>query len=410
MPDTEDLLNRWQSAGALDEEAAARIRALERKDAARADAAAPGGSGWLGVTALFLAAILIVCGLILFVSAHWDQFTPGARFTLVIALVAVFHIAGGITRTNFRGLSIALHAVGTYSTGAAIMLVGEIFNLEYHMPNAVLLWALVALAGWMLLRDQAQQTLALVLVPAWIFYEIGVRANGYIGEGVYMGRLAFVWGILYITFFLGSRRPPRQAVQGILFAAGVVAAIVGIIEMLSSWASYSSGQSFIPFSTRVWAWVAIAAVPLIVAAFHGHKGLIPIAAAIAFSEALPWCYSAWTETYKSSNGGNEILTGTNPNLAAHALVAAFAVFLCWWGVRLASRALVNLGIVGFAAAVVWFYFSDIYSDKYRAVGLIGLGVLFLAGGWALEIARRRIMARMKPKPSPQPAAADGGAQ
>ena len=162
--------------------------------------------------------------------------------------------------------------------------------------------------------------------------------------------------------------------------------------MLSSWVCFSSGQSFIPFGTRVWAWVAIAAVPLIVAAFHGHKGLVPIAAAIVFSEALPWCYTTWIETYKSSNGGNEILTGTHPNLPAHALVAAFAVFLCWWGVRLASRALVNLGIVGFAAAVVWFYYSDIYSDKYRAVGLIGLGVLFLAGGWALEIARRRILA------------------
>ena len=48
--------------------------------------------------------------------------------------------------------------------------------------------------------------------------------------------------------------------------------------------------------------------------------------------------------------------GATHDLLAHALVAGFAVFLCWWGVRLASRALVNLGIVGFAVAVVWFYF------------------------------------------------------
>jgi hypothetical protein len=93
-------------------------------------------------------------------------------------------------------------------------------------------------------------------------------------------------------------------------------------------------------------------------------------------------------------------TSTNPNLLAHALVATFAVFLCWWGVRLLSRALVNLGIVGFAAAVLWFYFSDIYNDHERALGLIGLGVLFLAGGWALEKMRRRILARMAPPPQP----------
>jgi hypothetical protein len=79
-------------------------------------------------------------------------------------------------------------------------------------------------------------------------------------------------------------------------------------------------------------------------------------------------------------------------------VTAFAVFLCWWGVRLFSRALVNLGIVGFAVAVFWFYFSDIYNDHERALGLVGLGVLFLAGGWALEKMRRRILARMASPP------------
>ncbi len=409
MPDIEPLLTRWQSAGAMDAEAAARIRALERNDAAQADGGGPGGLGWLGVTALFCAAILIACGAILFVSAHWLQFTPGTRFALALALVAVFHVAGGIARASFPGLSIALHAAGTFSTGPAIMVVGEIFTLQYHGPIAVLLWALAALAGWMLLRDQAQQTLALLLVPAWIFCELGVRTSGYIGDGAYMGRLAFVWGILYITFFLRSR---RKAVEGILFAAGVVAAVAGIYEMLSNWVSFSASQSFVPFGTRVWAWVAIAAVPLIVAAFHGHKGLIPIVAAIAFCEALPWCYSTWTETYAASDGSRQMLTGTNPNVAAHALVAVFAVFVCWCGVRMASRALVNLGIAGFAAAVAWFYFSNIYSDKYRAVGLIGLGVLFLAGGWALEIARSRILARMKlAEAAPaQDAAADGGAQ
>jgi hypothetical protein len=158
---------------------------------------------------------------------------------------------------------------------------------------------------------------------------------------------------------------------------------------------------------RVWAWTAIAAVPLVIAAFHGHKGLIPIAAAIACSIALPWCYGPYTERIS----GNTI-SGYRPNLMAYALVAAFAVFLCWWGVRLVSRALVNFGIVAFAAAVGWFYFSDIMNKLNRSLGLIGLGILFLVGGWALEKMRRRILARMAPSTPPEQAAAavDGGAQ
>ena len=128
----------------------------------------PGGLRWQGMVALILGAILLACGVALFVSAHWDEIGPGARFAIVIAMVAVFHLAGGLVRKSFLGLSTTLHAVGTLSTGAAIALVGQIFNIQEHWPAAVLMWALAALAGWMLLRDQAQQTLTLLLFPAWI--------------------------------------------------------------------------------------------------------------------------------------------------------------------------------------------------------------------------------------------------
>ncbi len=436
MNDIESLLTRWQSAGVLDADTAARIRAYEKERPAQPALlidqqpalsihqeigcpsslglgdvgkqelqSSPAGLKWLVVTGLILGAILLACGVVLFVSAHWDQLGPSERYLLVIAMVAVFHIAGGLTRSSFAGFSTALHAVGTISTGAAIALVGQIFNIQDHWPAAVLLWAVAAFAGWALLRDQAQQTLALLLLPAWIFSELAFRMQGHVGEDVYMGRLCFVWAILYLTFFAGSR---RRAVQRILFIVSATGAIDGILYMIFDSSSYPSGQAFIPFGTRVWAWIAIAAVPLIVAAFHGHKGLIPIAVAIGFVIALPWCYSNMTESYGYGGGPKMTYTRAEPNLLAHALVAAFAVFLCSWGVRLLSRALVNLGIVGFAAAVLWFYFSNIYNDHERALGLIGLGVLFLAGGWALEKMRRRILARMTSLSQPATVAAAAG--
>ena len=405
MPDIESLLTRWQSAGVLDAETAARIRAHEAQPAPKDSP----GLKWQGITALILGAILLACGVVLFVSAHWDQLGSAARFALVIAMVAVFHIAGGFARPSFHGLSTALHAVGTVATGAAIALTGQIFNIQEHWPAAVLLWALAALAGWALLHDQAQQILALLLVPAWIFCELDFRMSGHIGEGVYMGRVLFAWAILYITFFIGSR---RRVVQGILFAVSIIAALLAIYGMLSAWESGNSSQSFIPFGIRVWAWIAIAAIPLFVAAFHGHKGLVPIIASIAFCLAMPWCYHSITESYLAPNGISNTWVRTDPNLLAYALVAAFAVFLCWWGVRLVSRALVNLGIVGFAASVAWFYFSDILNKMNRSLGLIGLGILFLAGGWALERMRRRIFAGMAPAEPPDEIAADatGGTQ
>jgi uncharacterized membrane protein len=280
--------------------------------------------------------------------------------------------------------------VGTLSTGAAIALVGQIFNIQEHWPAAVLMWALAALAGWILHHDEAQQTLTLLLFPAWILSEFTFAADGHIGGNVYAGRFLIVWAVLYLTFFLGSR---RKILQGILFAVAAIASIVSIEVLLVGWRSWSGNQTYLPLGLRAWGWVDIAVLPLLFAAFKFRKSVIPVAVAIVFSIALPWCIKIQTQHF--DNGAfHNTYTFSVPNLAAYALVGAFAVFIIWWGVRRASRALVNLGIVGFALAVGWFYFSNIFDKVGRSLGLIGLGILFLAGGWVLEKTRRNLVAGM----------------
>ena len=386
MADIDGLLNRWQSAGVLSADTASRIRAWEHQQKQ------PAGLRWQGLVALILGAILLACGVVLFVNAHWDRIGPGWRFALVLAMVSLFHVAGGLVRDKYHGLSTALHAVGTASTGAAIALTGQIFNIQEHWPAAILMWAIDAAAGWLLLHDEAQQTLTLLLIPAWMISELSYYSENHIGQGAYIGRFLFVWAVLYLTFLLGSR---RKAVQGILFAASAIAAVVGVVLMLEGWRSWGF-QTSLPWGLRVWGWTAIAALPLIVALVRFTRSLIPVGAAVALTIALPWCNRIWTEHYNWGPGPGQTNTFTRnePNIAAHALVAAFAVFLIWWGVRQASKALVNFGIVGFAITVGWFYFSDIFDKVGRSLGLIGLGVLFLAGGWLLEKTRRRLIGTM----------------
>jgi hypothetical protein len=165
------------------------------------------------------------------------------------------------------------------------------------------------------------------------------------------------------------------------------------VVLLEGWRSWGD-QTYLSLGLRTWGWVFIAVLPLLFAVFKFLKSVIPVVVAICFSIALPWCRHIWTETYTMYDGSRHTFTHSAPNLAAHALVAAFAVFIIWWGVRLVSQALVNLGIVGFAIAVGWFYFSDIMDKFGRSLGLIGLGILFLAGGWALEKWRRNLLAGM----------------
>jgi hypothetical protein len=357
-------------------------------------------------------------------------------------MVSFFHLGGSWARKRFRVLSTALHAVGTLSTGAAIYLVGQIFNIEEHWPAAVLMWALAALAGWILLHDEAQQTLTLLLFPAWLLSEFSYYAEGHIGENVYAGRFLVVWAVLYLTFFIGSK---RKIVHGILFAVAAIAGTAGAGALLQGWRSWGD-QSYLSLGLRTWGWVFIAAIPLFFAVFKIFKSVIPVAAAICFSIALPWCQRTWTQNYDYG-----VVHGSSvhdePSLAAYALIAAFsifiiwwgfrhlsntlvgmgvvwfavaafvfsfsnifgdfsrvlisqileagaAIFVVWWGVHLASKVLVNLGIVGFAIVVGWFYYSDIFDKFGRSLGLIGLGVLFLAGGWVLEKWRRKLLAGM----------------
>jgi hypothetical protein len=52
---------------------------------------------------------------------------------------------------------------------------------------------------------------------------------------------------------------------------------------------------------------------------------------------------------------------------------------------------VNYAVVAFGLSVLWFYFSNMMDKLGRSFGLMGLGILFLAGGWVLEQVRRRLI-------------------
>jgi uncharacterized membrane protein len=387
MTEIEAKLKRWQKAGALSTEAAERILALERGSGGEAGT---GGLGWMGLVAFVLGAILLACGVVLFFSTHWDRFSPGAQYAVVLAMVAVLHLAGGLAREHARRLSTALHAAGTVAAGAAIAVVGQIFNIEAHWPAAVLVWALAALAGWLLLRDPAQQVMAILLVPAWLMSEIGYATEGRIGQDVYLGRALLMAAALYLLVYFPGWR--RNAVRWILFAVGAGAAVAGIGMIAEGWVAWTADQRFLSFGTAFWAWALIAALPLALAAFKRHKGLMATAVSLVVAIALPWCQRTWDLNLEYGPPGK--IKMYDPNWAAYLLVAAFAAFVCWWGARRVEKALVNLGIVGFAVVVAWFYFSDVFGAMGRSLGLMAMGVLFLAGGWALEKLRRRILAAM----------------
>jgi uncharacterized membrane protein len=282
-----------------------------------------------------------------------------------------------------------MHGVGTLSAGAAIALVGQIFNMQEHWPSAVMLWAVCAAFGWALLRDQFQQTLTLLLAPAWIMSEWMDRANDYGGMTTYMARMLAVVGAVYLTGFLHSR---RRAVFGILFAAGALLLPGAVIVLSGGWSTAGYGRQqadFLPMSYRLWA-IGLAFVAIGAGWFLDRKSWAPVVAVAAMAWALPWAQTNFVDKTAGRSWSH-----SEPNTLAYALVASTAVFFVWWGIRNLAKPLVNYGMVGFALTVMWFYFASVMDKLDRSLGLIGLGILFLVGGWALEYTRRRIVAGME---------------
>jgi uncharacterized membrane protein len=378
MDNAEEYLTRWQRAGLLDENAVASIRAYESEHAK------PRGHQWQVLLALMLGGILLGAGVLLFVAAHWDMVSPGMRLTMVLAMLVFFHGCGWLAQKKFAGLATAMHAVGTIAAGAAIALVGQIFNMQEHWPAAILLWALCAAAGWKLLRDQFQETLTLLLVPAWIISEWTYRTRVYDSADIYLTRMLAVIGAVYVSAFLFSR---RRIVFGVLFSVGAVLLPISIgILAEEGWrAGYLRSPGFVPLSYRLAA-LGILLLAILLGAWMDRRSLVPSLITTVVVFVLPW-----TERVSPVHGIGRTWMHTETGLAAYPLVAAAAVAFVWWGVRTQAKALVNFGMVAFAMTVVWFYFSNVMDKLGRSLGLIVLGVLFLAGGWALEVTRRKLV-------------------
>lgn len=391
MAELETKLKQWTAAGLLDAATAERILQWEQTHEH------PETHRWQVRLALIFGAVLLGAGVLLFVAAHWDEVGPGFRLLLVMGVLIGLHAAAIAVRERFAALATSLHAVGTVALGGAIALSGQIFNIDSHWPNAILLWALGAVAGWWLLRDAPQKTLTLLLLPAWAICELGDRMQPYDGGTVYLSRLVLLIGAVYLLRHLAE---PVRTVGNWLFAVGAIALPVSVSILSNGWRTsyvYLFGMhrwGFVPMRYRA-LWLLLVVAVLAWGWLRSREALPVIAGAVTVGIALPWLVRPVMHgIVDPRNPWNRPYTTWDPSVFTYLLLALAAAALAWWGVRYKARGVVNYATVAFGVVVLWFYFSDLMDKLDRSLGLIGLGLLFLAGGYALERLRRRLLLQM----------------
>ena len=376
-------LERWVSAGVVDATTAARIRTLEQSQ----------GSGeslrWPVLLAVALGGLLLGAGVLLFVAAHWDELSPGWRFTLVIVLVAVFPIAGAMTEERFPALSTTFYTIGTICVGAGIFLTAQVFNLQEHWPSGILMWTIGALAAWLLLRHATQAALMALLVPAWLAGEWEVRTVGFAVSNRLLSEGLLLTAIAYLCARTnGEDSAARRALTWIGGLAVLPLSVVAFVEGHESWG---------------WGWQNRPGIsPLLHAIGWAIAICAPLALAFVLRKTAAWT-NAIAAVWVLVIGTFSVTPGdTNGNLSIFAWnslgpyfwAGVGALGMVGWGLLERRSERINLGIAGFALTVIIFYFSDVMDKLGRSASLIGLGVLFLLGGWALERTRRQLLARV----------------
>ena len=370
-------IQRWIDARVIDAATAERIRSFERNRPSQTI------RNWPMLIAVIFGSLMLAAGILLFVAAHWEKMSPSSRFALVMLMVGLMHVIGVVTRERSPNLSSAMHMAGTIACGAGIFLSGQIFNLQEHWPSGILLWAVGAWIGWLLLRDWPQAALAAVLTPAWLVGEWEVATNRLSG-GEHVG----VEGIMLLAIvYLAARSAEidsffRKALNWIGGLAFIPAYLFLAFE--GSWFDRES----IPVHLRIIGWSVALLGPICVAFLLRGKDswpAVPAALWLVVLGHLPFRL----RTTDLSLGLYAWYT-----IGPYVWGALGSIGLIAWGVRDRIKNRVNLGMVMFVITLVCFYFSDLLDKLGRSVSLIGFGVLFLVIGYFLEKTRKKLIAQI----------------
>ena len=155
----------WQQEGLID---AAQAKALARRY--RLDELGEGGFWRHLISAA--GAILIGLGVILLFAYNWEAMGRYWKLTVIFLALLLAHGGGLLLLERNRLLSEGLFAIGSMLMGAGIFLVGQIYHLQSHYPDALLLWSLGVLALAWALPSRIQAWMALILILVWHFSEL----------------------------------------------------------------------------------------------------------------------------------------------------------------------------------------------------------------------------------------------
>ena len=397
-------------------------------------------AGRLPAIIAVLGAVLLGFAVMSFVSANWQEMSKLARMVLLLGAMWTALIAAWWLRNKgWPFLHEALGLIAACVFGANIMLIAQMYHIDSHFPDGILMWALGALLISTFLECRAALGLAFLLLVTWSGYEIlqfDIRLHWPFLPvwalataialwqrwipGYHLAILALGFWIVVTTMIHADLYRWSPAGTFSLFAA-MALIVTGLAHALPRWVGAVRMGGFhhpleryglLAFATALFTmqmttawhgllgaattgpwfgWQAIAAFCLVVSAgllwvgVQGKKlgksdALILIGLGIAaFSFAL--------FVAPQIRGGR---WGLIPQWAFAALFIGFSLWLITYGQRNHDKFAINLGLLSFGAEVLYIYFEVFGSLLETSLFFLVGGLVLIGLAIFLERMRRRL--------------------
>lgn len=354
-----------------------------------------------------LAAVLIGVGVILVMSANWEQIPRFVRLAILMAATLGFYYFGyrlAYDRRTYPIAGAALLLIGALIWGASIFLISQMYHLgggEGGEATGALYWFIGVLPLAYILRSRLQLGLALLIGTTWLMLAQSSVFDSSYGRIIFPRFLA-VGALLYALGLAHDAWEPMRTHAGVLKTFGVIYALITtyFLSFRWFWETYGwYGRSSTRPSEALW--FALAGVAIVLAALSATRYLMPsrrdaTAVAEGLCTAALGAIAAVTIVLATSflfahqqHGYHQGPTGLP--VAFNLILLALELGVVSLGWYRHQPGWINLGLVMFGIQVVTRYFDIFGSLISGGLFFIGIGVVLLVCGFALEKARRRLV-------------------
>ncbi len=399
-----------------------------------------------------IGALTLGAGIILFFAANWSEMSKIAKLAVLFgAMWGAYAIAGRGLSGSARASGVIGHAMlllGVILFGANIQLIAQIYHIDAHYPNGVLMWSLGALALVWLVPSQPVAVAGLALATLWSGMEIfdfrqhvhwpflgvwalfagpalyrgwkwasgaalvalGIWCFMIIVDWPYSGRGAELW-LLQIFVLLGvtihlagvamQDIPRLAALSTVVRRTALIGALIGAHFFVYvgmhglPWYGWAARN----FDSEIWvrgaaagpgmiAFIAVFALAALALAVDRYRG---VAAARSKRDLAGIALATLAAAVMLANPFMPGYYG-DAVLMYVAINATFFAILIWMvvqGYRSGERFQVYIAFVAYGAGLIAVYFMEFFTLINRSLFVMGGGAVLIAGVYLLERQRQK---------------------